>query len=58
MLTAADLVNDDSKVARVRVAGLINGEPFVVERATRRYAMCFSLPRPMSQPLHSTERSE
>ena len=36
VLTAADLVNDDSKQARVQVTGLINGEHFAVQRATRR----------------------
>jgi hypothetical protein len=37
-LTAADVVNDGAKVARVRVDGAVNGKPFTVERSTRRYA--------------------
>ncbi|KAK9831282.1 hypothetical protein WJX74_010231 [Apatococcus lobatus] len=36
VLTASDLVNDDSKLASVKVTGLINGNEFIVERATRR----------------------
>ena len=35
-LTAADVVNDGAKTARVRVDGAVNGVPFVVERSTRR----------------------
>ncbi|KAK9831419.1 hypothetical protein WJX81_003210 [Elliptochloris bilobata] len=35
-LTAADVVNDDMRSARVRVEGTVNGERFVVERITRR----------------------
>ena len=37
-LTSADVVNDESKSARVRVEGALNGEPFVVERVMRRRA--------------------
>ena len=35
-LTAADVVNDGAKTARVRIDGAVNGVPFVVERSTRR----------------------
>lgn len=36
-LTNADIINDDSKVARVRLEGEVNGVPFVVERmATKK----------------------
>ena len=32
----ADIVNEDSKAARVRVEGSVNGTPFVVERQVVR----------------------
>lgn len=35
-LIAADVVNDAARSARVRVEGSVNGEPFAVERVTRR----------------------
>lgn len=35
-LTAADVVNDGAKLARVRIDGIVNGKPFTVERSTRR----------------------
>jgi hypothetical protein len=35
-LTSADVVNDEAKIATVRVTGKANGEPFVVERSVRR----------------------
>ena len=39
-LTAADVVNDGAKTARVRIDGAVNGVPFVVERSTRRWSNC------------------
>ena len=35
-LTMSDIVNDDSKLARVRIDGVVNGRSFTVERSTRR----------------------
>ena len=35
-LTGAEVVNDDSKVATVKVTGKANGKPFVVERSVKR----------------------
>ncbi len=32
----SDIVNDDSKAARVRIDGAVNGRSFTVERTTRR----------------------
>lgn len=37
-MTAADVVNDGAKVARVRIDGTVNGKFFTVERSTRRCA--------------------
>ena len=42
-LTTSDIVNDDTKTARVRVDGLVNGQPFTVERTTRRSSPITSL---------------
>jgi hypothetical protein len=35
-LTNADVINEDSRSARVRVEGVVNGTPFVVERTVVR----------------------
>ena len=35
-LTAADVVNDEARSARVRVDGAVNGTAFVVERQVTR----------------------
>ncbi|BDA43191.1 hypothetical protein COCOBI_04-2030 [Coccomyxa sp. Obi] len=38
-LTMSDIVNDDCKLARVRIDGAVNGRSFTVERSTRRKAL-------------------
>lgn len=39
----SDIVNDDSKLARVRIDGEVNGRSFTVERSTRRQVASCSL---------------
>ena len=35
-LTHSDIVNDDTKTARVKIEGLVNSQPFVIERIGKR----------------------
>jgi hypothetical protein len=35
-LTNADVVNDEAAAATVAVQGIVNGQPFLVERTVRR----------------------
>lgn len=49
-LTNADIINDDAKLARVRLEGEVNGVPFIVERAAVRRCELPKLPKVLKVP--------